>query len=146
MIWPEGITRQIALEIEDGSSSYSAKGDFRYFYSKIVFFYLSGQSHLQLQVDTSEGFGQHVTLHHKLCDHLQCHKLHAYTRLTVLDRFACCAHGKQYQLKQILIFDLVKPVFLIQKHHFVTVCLKRKTFLQALAPWFCNFFVPDGLK
>lgn len=40
MIWLEGITRQIALEIEDGSSSYSAKRYFRYFYSKIVFLFL----------------------------------------------------------------------------------------------------------
>lgn len=40
MIWLKGIPRQIALETEDDSSSYSAKRHFRYFYSKIVSLFL----------------------------------------------------------------------------------------------------------
>lgn len=76
-------------------------------------FFLSAQSLLQLQVDASEGFKQQAAFCHKLHDCLPCNKLLASSH--ALGRFTCCAHQKQYQFKQILIFDLVKQIFLMQK-------------------------------
>lgn len=75
--------------------------------------FLSAQSLLQLQVDASEGFKQQAAFCHKLHDCLPCNKLLASSH--ALGRFTCCAHQKQYQFKQILIFDLVKQIFLMQK-------------------------------
>lgn len=94
MIWLKGITRQIALETEDGTSSYSAKGYFRYFYSKNCFSF-SGQGVLLLQVDASKGFRPYLAFYHKVHDHLLYNNLHASTHK--LDRFTCCAQGKQYK-------------------------------------------------
>lgn len=70
-------------------------------------FSLFGQSPLQLQVDTSEGFRQHTTFYHHLPDHLLCAYTHAFDRLTFV------LMGSTININQILIFDLVKPISLM---------------------------------
>lgn len=140
----EGIKRQIALERDD-RSALSAKGCFRYFRyfcSTTAFLFLVLFTYMQTLHKYSGNKQISVT---KMYGHLLCNKLSAYTH--ALDMFTCCAHGKQYQLNQILVYDLVKPVFLIQKHCFSIACLKKsQTLLQALAQCFWKVFVSDGVK
>lgn len=76
---------------------------------KLFFFFWSGCSSATVRTKgiPSKGFKPYPAFYHKVHDHLLHNNLHASSHK--LDRFTCCAQGKQYKFNQILIFDLVKP-------------------------------------